>query len=736
MKRYFYILLSTILIQSCSLFPDKNKVTDLQSVNDLDIVDLIDSLSVQILDSSITDSSENSLLDEIVEDELELYNPILSKDVFNTIPMQTIVYGDTLKLDFSDYIYSNYIDIQIIDLKNFHSKLNDNTLSLSPIVNKNQLSTIKVEINDNIIDVIIFSISSNYNDLLYSKNRNATILKDNAEHIGQNLLLNYKYLASGSYDYNLKDNITYILLGNKILDSRFYYIFNDGIRIMLPSMFQDSALRIISMDNFGVLLNENKTILFNKNILSPNQNIISPYFSNMYYVVIDRFFNVKNDSSSFNNIDLSIDRKVDFHGGNFLGLSKKINNGYFNRLGVNNIILSPIATNPKGYYRSDIPPYRKHMGFDGSWPIKSNTIDQRFGTSDNLRQLIKNSHEHGLGIHLSYILDYTHLEHEYYIQNSDWFSGNNIYGKSFLFELDFSNQQVVQQISKDIVSWINRYNFDGLHYTYSKRPDKNFWKYLNGLFYSETVMGDKLSIIAKDEFNFDLYKIGAEHFSNSAPNFKKLNNSIKKNLRETGFINLLKTVTTLHDQSKFISILDGHFDSLDMHHHNIFVNFPTKVANKTNYDKLFMFNLMNNSMPGIPTLFHGDEYGEIGVGYSDSKRNIRFQRKLNATELKYKNKISKLNNIRTRYASLSLGDFYVLKEGPEYTVWLKSYFNEHTIIFFNLQDKTTTLNFSLPFETKKMISLLDDQIIELENSSIASIVVPPMQSGILLLDRK
>jgi len=35
-----------------------------------------------------------------------------------------------------------------------------------------------------------------------------------------------------------------------------------------------------------------------------------------------------------------------------------------------------------------------------------------------------------------------------------------------------------------------------------------------------------------------------------------------------------------------------------------------------------------------------------------------------------------------------------------------------------------------------MISLLDDQIIELENSRMASIVVPPMQSGILLLDRK
>ena len=32
--------------------------------------------------------------------------------------------------------------------------------------------------------------------------------------------------------------------------------------------------------------------------------------------------------------------------------------------------------------------------------------------------------------------------------------------------------------------------------------------------------------------------------------------------------------------------------------------------------------------------------------------------------------------------------------------------------------------------------IIDDQIIELENSSIASIVVPPMQYGIFLLDRK
>ena len=110
MKRYIYILLSSILIQSCSLFSD-NKVNTLQSVYDLNIVDFIDSLSVEILDSSITDSNEDIFLNEIVENNPEFYKPIFSNDIFNTIPMQAIVYGDTLKLDFSDYIYSNFIDI-------------------------------------------------------------------------------------------------------------------------------------------------------------------------------------------------------------------------------------------------------------------------------------------------------------------------------------------------------------------------------------------------------------------------------------------------------------------------------------------------------------------------------------------------------------------------------------------------------------------------------------------------
>ena len=67
MKIYIYILLSTILIQSCSLFPDKNGPIELEEGFELNIVDFIDSLSVQILDSSITNSTKNIILDSSVK---------------------------------------------------------------------------------------------------------------------------------------------------------------------------------------------------------------------------------------------------------------------------------------------------------------------------------------------------------------------------------------------------------------------------------------------------------------------------------------------------------------------------------------------------------------------------------------------------------------------------------------------------------------------------------------------
>jgi len=737
MNKTLYILLVIFLLQGCSILSKGSDDSALIAENEVDYVALeLDTLlhTDVLIDSLALDSLAADSLLGLSADTALVVEPIILSDIFNIVPAQKVAYGDTLKLNLSDFILSNFNDIEIVDSKNFSIYISEGLIFISPIVNKNQLSSLKFNVNGQNTDIIVFSYATSYSDYNYKKNRNAALLKDTFEEVDGYLTLNYKYLASGSYDTDLKDNTNILLLDNQILDPKFYHIFTDGIRVMLPKNFNQSLLRVYSLDNYGVLLTQNETMFHDGSVLYPDQGIISPYFSNMYYILVDRFHGNKEDSTVAT--DLSIDRKVSFQGGDFSGISKKIGNGYFNRLGISDIMISPISSNPETSYRSNIPPYRKYMGFDGSWPIDSKSIDRRFGDVSDLESLINNSHQHGLGIHLDYILGTIHSKHQYAALHPNWITSNYSQHKSFLFNLDLSNKSVVQQISSDIIYWINSYNFDGIHYSFTEIQDNEFWNYLNKRIYSEVDRAEKIVGQNNSAYNLWLYSKGRDHFSGFNSNFKELNKHIKLNIKETGPINLLWTSTTTINGPKFISIADGHIGSEEADEHQIFVNYPQRINDKSSYDKLFMFHLMNNSLPGVPIIFQGDEYGQMGIGHSDSKRAIKFKKELNSAEFNLKNKVSHLNRIRLEHPSLSIGDFYVLKEGPDYTVWLKSYFNEHTIIFFNLQDQVITLNFPLPFESKSMVSLLDDQVINLDDPNMASIVIPPLKSGILLLDRK
>ena len=68
--------------------------------------------------------------------------------------------------------------------------------------------------------------------------------------------------------------------------------------------------------------------------------------------------------------------------------------------------------------------------------------------------------------------------------------------------------------------------------------------------------------------------------------------------------------------------------------------------------------------------------------------------------------------------------------------WLKSYYNEKILVFFNLQNKVIEKNISLPFEANELISLLDDSRIILDDPNMASLVIPPYKTGIYILKSK
>ncbi|MFM7913540.1 MAG: alpha-amylase family glycosyl hydrolase, partial [Bacteroidota bacterium] len=112
--------------------------------------------------------------------------------------------------------------------------------------------------------------------------------------------------------------------------------------------------------------------------------------------------------------------KANYWGGDLQGVMNKIQEGYFDRLGINSLWLSPIVQNPLGPYREWPKPNRMYSGYHGYWPISSSRVDRRFGDEALLRKLIDTAHAHGINVLLDYVANHVHQEHPLLKEHPDW----------------------------------------------------------------------------------------------------------------------------------------------------------------------------------------------------------------------------------------------------------------------------------------------------------------------------
>ena len=667
---------------------------------------------------------------------------------FYFIPTQNIEYGSDLSIGLQKYSTSNYLDIKYQSNDSFNIRASNDSIYITPKNNIGGLSALSMNINGEDINLIVYI---SHDSLKNISKKESIIIKDSYEFSSDDLILSFKNVTHILSNSDLRDGDIKILFNNTLFEKKYYHIFKDKIRVMMPKSFTDGMLRICATDKDGNLLRENQTLFSNGMPVSTNSLTHALYFSNIYYLMVDRFSD-KNKANNLQVSDLSIDNKLKFHGGDLSGIIRKLNNGYFDRLGINNILISPIQSNPDSASRESQLPFKKKMGFDGSWPIDSRSIDPRFGTDGNFRLLVNTSHKKDIGVFMEFIAGHTHQDHPYYQTNSDWYNFNNLNSSDlFLPVLDLSNKDLIKKITLDAAYWIEEFNINGLFMNVNHSLSYEFAKHYNESLKSENSKNIFQSIKFSDSFdmtpefvhplafnsemNFDLYLQAREHFSKDGSDFIEFNQFIENHLEINSSINLMGTFTGIDNEPRFISVADGqaqYNDNLSIDLSDI----PDKIINPISYEKLFMFTVMNNSLPGIPMIYYGEEYGQVGGAGFDSKRDMKFQNELSILESYLKDRVSKLNLLRKEYPSLSIGDLMVLRESKHFTAWLKSYYNEKILILFNLQDKIIEKNISLPFESNELHSLKDDSVIILDDTGMASFVIPPYKTGIYLLKTK
>lgn len=145
----------------------------------------------------------------------------------------------------------------------------------------------------------------------------------------------------------------------------------------------------------------------NKESSAPEAIPATPFFwegANIYFLLTDRF----NNGDRTN--DISLERTEEagplrgFEGGDIRGIIQKLEEGYFEDLGINAIWFTPVVEQIHGITDEGTGPTYAYHGY---WAKDWTNLDPNFGTEEDLAELIALAHSKGIRILLDVVINHT-----------------------------------------------------------------------------------------------------------------------------------------------------------------------------------------------------------------------------------------------------------------------------------------------------------------------------------------
>lgn len=518
-----------------------------------------------------------------------------------------------------------------------------------------------------------------------------------------------------------------ILWQNQIIKTDLNNFKDNKYTIKIPEMAKDlnkSYIRVYSSDN-TCLSNDLLIPLKNGKVITNTTELSrsDKHLNIMYFVLVDRFFNGNTENDNPVN-DPKVHYKANYQGGDLQGIKQKLDDGYFEDLGINCLWISPIFQNPQTAFQEFPEPRRYFSGYHGYWPISSTEIDTRFGDDQTFADLVNAAHSKNMNIILDFVANHVHQEHPLYQEHKDWATKLHLedgrlniriwddqrlttWFDTFLPSWDFENPQVTDTISELALYWIKKFDIDGFRHDATKHIPEIFWETLTNklgqnfknksiyqigeTFGNRELIGNYVGTDKLDgQFDFNLYFDARNCFADSLCNMQNIAESLIASLSYYGYHNLMGNITGNHDLIRFISfadksVLPGEDDK------EAGWNREIMVKNETSYKKLTNLAAFTLSIPGVPCIYYGDEIGMPGVGDPDNRRMMNFD-KLNTNESKTLEIFKELIEIRKSNIEFIYGTTKIIDSGSNTLILKRQYFNNVSYLIINQSDKESGIS--------------------------------------------
>lgn len=460
----------------------------------------------------------------------------------------------------------------------------------------------------------------------------------------------------------------------------------------------------------------------------------------LYSLMIDRFCNGKSQNDwSYSQAckeagkDCDVLPQADYQGGDVVGITQKIKEGFFNDLGINTIWVSPITQNPYDAWGLYEHPYTRFSGYHGYWPIYITKVEERFATDDELHEMLRVAHENNINVVLDYVANHLHINSPLFQAHPEWATDSltadgkpNLelwdgdYRLTTWFDkhipsLNLERRDVADQLTDSALFWVKNFEFDGFRHDACKHIPLNYWRTFGKKLANDPQLRDRdLWMIGETygspeligsyvkagmlnaQFDFNIYHTAIDVFSNHwNKSMRELANVIEESGAAYGAHNTMGVISGNHDKTRFISLAGGAV-SWDEDGKDAGWNRHVGIGDSVRaYSKALLLEKFNLTIPGVPCIYQGDEYGQEGANDPDNRRMMRFSG-YNHFEQHNLDEVRRFAQERRSNIALQFGDYLPLYVDDATLVFLRTYMGQGMLVAINNAESAIDLDLVIP----------------------------------------
>ncbi len=421
----------------------------------------------------------------------------------------------------------------------------------------------------------------------------------------------------------------------------------------------------------------------------------------IYFVFVDRFFD--GDPSNNGTTPGGVLPPGAYQGGDWKGVTQKINAGYFGDLGVNTLWLTVPVKNADAFAGKGVGgDSHFYSSYHGYWPLDPNQPESRFGTLQDLKTLVTAAHAKNLKVLFDYAMVHVQKDSPVYQQNPGWFwpnsfnNGDCICGQNcswdaqgdrcwftdYLPHWNYTVAAARDYSVNNAVQWIKDTGADGFRLDAIKHVDGSWLTQLRSKIQSDVValqnpqqrfymVGETYDFYNRDfiksfvdpktkmdgQFDFPLRRIVTETMLLKSSGMDSMASFIDGNEYFYGSSSVMSTFVGNHDLPRVIHLAEEPpkwGNQGDDGKNLAWSGQPGLPASRKPFEKLANAFAVLFMIKGAPLVYYGDEIGLPGAGDPDNRRFMQWSG-LSADQQFLHDRMKALLGIRAAHPALRRG---------------------------------------------------------------------------------